>query len=440
MEAVAGFPRYDEYKDSGVEWIGEIPAHWAVKRNKQLFREKKETVGKNAADYTLLSLTLKGVIARDMENPQGKFPAEFDSYKVVSNRDLIFCLFDIEETPRTVGMAHQGGMITGAYTVLECAPDVSERYLSYLYLSLDNGKHLKPLYTGLRKVIQRDTFMAVKTPIPPKKEQDRIANFLDQKTTEIDAAIAKKQRLIELLKEQKAILINQAVTQGLDPNVPMRDSGVEWIGQVPEHWEVMELKYLVEPGSGIQMGPFGSMLVSLSETPTLYALYGQKNTISGDFSCVSRWLSETQFRELKKYTLHSGDIVTTRKGSIGNCRLVPENIAVGVFDSDTIRIRVLQDLIRPEFITLLLHEAYYLQETIYVNRRGAVLSGLNTTTIAKLKVAFPRLSEQDRILKSVDCMKAKYDSIIQRSEEQITNLRSFKASLISEAVTGKIKL
>ena len=191
--------KYSEYQQTDLPWLDEVPVHWELKRNKYLLTEKKEVVGNNASDYTLLSLTLKGIIVRDMENPKGKFPAEFNTYKVVYPDDLVFCLFDIEETPRTIGRAHQKGMITGAYTVMKCGQEVSARYLSYYYLSLDYDKRLKPLYTGLRKVIQHDTFMSLKSPLPPHDEQDCIANFLDQKTAEIDEAIAKKQRLIELL-------------------------------------------------------------------------------------------------------------------------------------------------------------------------------------------------------------------------------------------------
>ncbi len=427
MEAVAGFPRYDQYKDSGVEWIGEIPAHWAVKRNKQLFREKKETVGKNAADYTLLSLTLKGVIARDMENPQGKFPAEFDSYKVVSNRDLIFCLFDIEETPRTVGMAHQGGMITGAYTVLECAPDVSERYLSYLYLSLDNGKHLKPLYTGLRKVIQRDTFMAVKTPIPPKKEQDRIANFLDQKTAEIDAAIAKKQRLIELLKEQKAILINQAVTQGIDPNVPMRDSGVEWIGQVPENWEVKRAKYLfreIDERSASGEEELLSVSHMTGVTPrsekNIYMFMAED--YSGSKVCRA---DDLVFNIMWAWMGALG--VSDRRGIVSPSYGVYRQRESGRFN--------------PWFLEHLLRSGQYVAE---YNRRSTGLHSsrlrLYSYMFFDMEIGCPSREEQDRIEEAVREKLISIDRAEATIVREIEHLNEFRSIVISEAVTGKIKL
>ena len=190
--------RYETYKASSVESIKEVPAHWDIKKNKFLFSERKDVVGKKSSSYKLLSLTLQGVILRDMENPKGKFPAEFNTYKVVAPNDLIFCLFDVEETPRTIGRAVHHGMITGAYTVVRCNEKVLSPFAYYYYLSLDNNKQLRPLYTGLRNVITSNAFFSLAMPIPPIAEQVRIVKFLDQKTSEIDAAIDKKKRLVEL--------------------------------------------------------------------------------------------------------------------------------------------------------------------------------------------------------------------------------------------------
>src|SRR5690554_4792326 len=136
MSAVA-FPKYESYKDSGVDWIGEIPAAWKLVANKHLFRFRKAQVGKRSAEYELLSLTLRGIIKRDMENPEGKFPAEFDTYQEVKKGDFVFCLFDVEETPRTVGLSDFDGMITGAYTVFNVSEKVNRKFLYYFYLNLD---------------------------------------------------------------------------------------------------------------------------------------------------------------------------------------------------------------------------------------------------------------------------------------------------------------
>jgi type I restriction enzyme S subunit len=237
--------KYAAYKASGVEWLGEIPAHWNTLANKYIFSLKKKLVGKKYSDYVLLSLTLNGVIKRDMENPQGKFPADFDTYQEVKKGDFIFCLFDVEETPRTVGLSDFEGMITGAYTVMQPSDNFDKKYLYYFYLNLDTDKRLKPLYTGLRNTIAKENFFSFRTIVPPLKEQTAIAAFLDRKTAQIDKTIVIKEKQIELLKERRKILIHKVITSGLNPNAPMKDSGVEWLGEIPAHWEVKGLKYVL---------------------------------------------------------------------------------------------------------------------------------------------------------------------------------------------------
>ena len=199
-------------KDSGIDWIGEIPAHWERLANKFIFRLKKDTVGKRAPEYDLLSLTLRGIIKRDMENPEGKFPAEFDTYQEVLPGDFIFCHFDVEETPRTVGLSEFRGMITGAYTVYHTSDEFDRLFLLYFYLFADADKKLRSLYKGLRNTIPKNVFGRFKTPLPPLEEQREIVKHIDESSAKVEAAIELKQRQIEALKEYKATLINAAVT------------------------------------------------------------------------------------------------------------------------------------------------------------------------------------------------------------------------------------
>ena len=223
------------YKHSGVEWLGDVPAHWDLEGvpNRGLMTLKKEVVGPRADDYVLLSLTKRGIIARDIEKSEGKFPASFETYQVVEPGDLVFCLFDIDETPRTVGLSNIHGMITGAYSRFVCSDEVLRRFLYYLYLSLDDGKLLKPLYSGLRKVIPKFTFLRAKVALPPRSEQAAIVGYLDHVDRRIQHYIEAKERLIALLQEARQAIIHRAVTRGLDPNVPLKSSGVGWLGDVP---------------------------------------------------------------------------------------------------------------------------------------------------------------------------------------------------------------
>lgn len=203
-------------KDSGVEWLGEVPEHWEVVPNKSMMTRCKELVGEKWSTTSLLSLTKKGVILRDIESGDGKYPADFGTYQEVATNDIVFCLFDIDETPCTVGIAKHDGMITGAYTVLRCHADSSPEYITYFYLHIDSFKGLRPFYTGLRKVVRPPTFMSIKMPRPPHAEQTAIATFIDDKKDKIDRLVSEAESVIILLQERRTALISAAVTGKID--------------------------------------------------------------------------------------------------------------------------------------------------------------------------------------------------------------------------------
>jgi type I restriction enzyme S subunit len=213
QEAVTrGLNHAVQTKESGIDWVGQIPMNWESIPNKYLFKLKKETVGKRSGQYDLLSLTLRGVIKRDMDNPEGKFPTDFDTYQEVSPGDFIFCHFDVEETPRTVGLSDYFGMITGAYTVYSVTPGVDPRFLLHFYIFADTDKKMRSMYTGLRNTISKDAFGAFKTPLPPIEEQRAIVAHIDDASRKIEDSIEIKERQIAALNEYRASLIDAAVT------------------------------------------------------------------------------------------------------------------------------------------------------------------------------------------------------------------------------------
>lgn len=189
------------------------PEHWELKRNKSFMSLTGYKVGNNANQYTLLSLTTKGVIVRDIESGKGKFPKEFDDYQVVKKDELVFCLFDIDETPRTVGLVNTEGMITGAYTALKVNREYAiPEYIYYYYLCVDNIKALKPYYSGLRKTVRADKFLQLYMPLPPIDEQCAIVSYIEDKCNKINSLITELEGEIEYLKEYKQKLIADCVT------------------------------------------------------------------------------------------------------------------------------------------------------------------------------------------------------------------------------------
>ena len=200
-------------KDSGVEWIGEIPEDWEVRPIKTLLKLKKKLVGSNSNKFNLLSLSIDGIKIRDINNPMGKFPSSFDTYQEVNKNDFVFCNFDNEETPRAVGLSKVHGMITGAYDVMELYDlRVDIEYLYLVFLDIDNFKKFKPLYKGLRKTIPYDSFMSYKIAIPPLNEQREISKSLLVFLEKIDFSISQCNKMISLLQERKQIIINDVVT------------------------------------------------------------------------------------------------------------------------------------------------------------------------------------------------------------------------------------
>ncbi|MBZ0114414.1 MAG: restriction endonuclease subunit S [Thermoanaerobaculia bacterium] len=359
-------------------------------------------------------------------------------YKVVQENDLAYNM--MRAWQGGFGTARVPGLVSPAYVV--CRPKSAARseYFELVLRTPNAISELKRFSRGItdfRLRLYWEDFKTIQVPLPPENERQLIAKFLDYETAKIDALIEKQRQLIALLQEKRQAVISHAVTKGLNPDAPMRDSGVEWLGEVPAHWGVKRLKHCLE-GNGIQMGPFGTSLTGVLREPSAYCVYGQSNTISGDFSATSRWLTEELFRPLAHYRLEPRDIVLTRKGSLGNCRVVPDDIAPGIMDSDTIRIRTRTADLAPEYLANLMHNARYVEVQIDLNRRGAILPGLNSNVVGNLFLAVPPPAEQAQILDGVGVKLRRIDGVSDRVHEQISCLAERRTALISAAVTGKI--
>lgn len=203
-------------KEGPFKAVGMVPESWDISPIGRALRIRKNTVGSRHGDYRLLSLTTRGVIERDISENFGKFPESFDTYQEVRPGDFVFCLFDIDETPRTVGLSDLHGMITGAYSVFDCLAPVYSKYLYFLFLHLDMCKGLKPFYTGLRKTIRPPKFTSIRIPFPPEDEACRIVDHIETQTAKIDSLIALTERSIDLLREKRSALITAAVTGKID--------------------------------------------------------------------------------------------------------------------------------------------------------------------------------------------------------------------------------
>ena len=218
-------------KPSGIPWLGDIPAHWSLTPNRAFLRIRKVLVGARHGDYKLLSLTKRGVLIRDM-TIGGKFSSFWERSQEVRPGDLVFCLFDVEETPRTVGLSKHLGMISGDYTVFECSDSLTASFVESFYIAMDDRKLLSPLYSGLRKRIQKPEFLAVSTPLPPSDEMVAIAKFLEDSLKTIQCLIDNMSHEVNLLFEYRTRLIADVVTGKLDVREAVAKLPNEVIGEV----------------------------------------------------------------------------------------------------------------------------------------------------------------------------------------------------------------
>lgn len=413
--------------------VGGGSSKLGYRKTKRIFSLKRNLVGNLSNSFQLLSLTLNGVIPRDISSGEGKIPASFDTYQSVQKDDLIFCLFDLDAPPRTVGLAKQNGMITGAYNVYRCHEKFFTDYVYYFFLHIDSFKGLRPFYTGLRKVVRTETFGCIEIPYPSIAEQFNISLFLDHETAKIDKLIEKQQQLIELLKEKRQAVISHAVTKGLNPDVPMKDSGVEWLGEVPEHWLCTKLKYIVA------LTPRKSLIdYKFNDECTFIPMEKLKrNSLITDMRKLIREVINgyTYFEDndllLAKVTpCFENKNIAVAKGLLNGMGFGFTEIYV-LRPTENVRVNYL--------LYRLLEDNFILTATGAMTGAGG-LKRVPSDFLLNYPVAIPPKSEMDGIVNYLNEQKARYDVMENNAALAIHLLQERRTALISAAVTGKIDL
>ena len=435
---INGLTAYPEYRYSGTSWLGSLPAGWQRSRIKHVFHERDQRSGDGRG--VLLSLTrARGLLPQAEASNRIASVEDLSNYKVCSPGNLV--MNRMQAWSGMFATSEFEGLVSPDYSVFFAIGTSDVRYFEHLFktpLLVDQfAQRSRGVGSGFNRLYTPD-FGAIPIPFPPIEDQSAIVRFLDHTDRRIRRYIRAKQKLIKLLEEQKQAIIHRAVTRGLDADERLKPSGVTWLGDVPEHWLIRRLKHLVSPVSGVQMGPFGASLTKLQDYDTGFKLFGQENTIRGDFTRGTRFLTESQFEELRRYELVPGDLVLTRKGSIGKCRMIPPAISKGIADSDTIRVRLNENSVSPRFIVALLHDAPYIQHQIHAVQRGAILGGLNTATIANLSIAVPPLDEQERLLTYLCEETERFTIATTAIVREIRLLQEYRTRLVTDIVTGKL--
>ncbi|CAG5072938.1 hypothetical protein DYBT9623_04474 [Dyadobacter sp. CECT 9623] len=431
------FEKYSEYKDSAVDWIGHIPAHWKVVPGFTIVQERKEKNIK-LREKVVLSLSYGSVIVKSEEKLTGLVPESFETYQLVYPGDIIIRPTDLQndKTSLRTGLAKDNGIITSAYINLRVEKGYSVKFYHYFLHSVDISKVIYSLGSGLRQNLDFGDFKRFKFLVPGLVEQNTIANFLDRKTAQIDQAISIKEKQIELLKERRQILIHNAVTRGLDPDVKMKDSGVEWIGEIPEHWKKIKMKTI---SKFIYDGTHGSY----PRVEKGYRLLSVRNIIDDEF--VFReddsLVSEKHFKEISsKFIIQEGDIQLAIVGAtLGKVAIVRNFGELFVTQRSVATIRVDRTRCTSEFLFYFMKSNSF-QSYLWQSAGFSAQPGVYLGTIQNSFIPLPTVGEQIQIVKHLKRCSQSIANAISLKQKEIEKLKEYKSTLINSAVTGKIKV
>lgn len=425
--------RYPVYKDSGIDWLGEIPEHW----QRISIREVTKSVAQRSRpDLPLLAVYRDyGVIYRDSrDDNHNTIPQDLSNYKVVKPGNLV--LNKMKTWQGSLGVSSFSGIVSPAYIVCEVSTGVNSRFLNYLlrcsrYIFIYNK-----ISYGVR-VDQWDMhyedFKQITIFLPPPEEQKAIAHFIDRKLEQIEQFIRNKKRLIELLNEQKTAIINRAVTKGINPNAPMKHSGIEWLGEIPSHWEVIKLGRLckVTKLTGFEY----TKLWKTDPQGEIIALRGlnikNNRLIIDDVERISAELSN----QLNRSKLFAGDIVFPCTGTLGHGALIEENDKFHI-NQNIAKITPTESF-NSEFLLYVLCCSSMQYQINRLNSSG-LQPVLLIGTIRNLIIQIPSKVEQEQIVQWIKRTIAKIDLAIAQVEKEIELIQEYRTTLISDAVTGKI--
>lgn len=419
-------------KDSGIAWIGEIPEEWEIHPNKRIMSKQKNICAKYCGQK-VLSLTMNGVIIRDIENPSGKMPLTFDGYQYVNKGNLLMCLFDIDVTPRCIGIINNDGVTSPAYSQFKLRDIAHGKYYYYYYLNLDYTKELLHLAKNLRHSLTESQLGEIYVPLPKLKEQIRIAGYLDNKCSKIDETIQKEKQVIEKLKQYKQSVITEAVTKGLDSDVKMKYSGVEWIGEIPEHWSISRFSF--ETWVRARLGWKG--LKADEYVQDGYIFLATPNIKNKDIDFVNvNYIDEFRYEESPEIKLSIGDVLLTKDGSTLGTVNVVRYLPKGATVNSSIAVITPGSNLDGIFLMYQI-KGDYIKKIIENKKDGMGVPHLFQKDINKIYITLPPIEEQKQIATYLDKKCASIDKAISNKEKLIEKLTEYKKSLIYECVTGK---
>lgn len=432
---------YPEYKDSGVKWLGKIPAHWDCLPHRAVFSEVKD---QGHIDEPLLSVTItKGIIPQSqlLANSSKKDSSNLDKskYKLVCPNDITYN--KMRAWQGAIGVSKYRGIVSPAYIVVRLRRPDDPNYFHYLLRTPSFAKEAERWSYGITPdmwSLRPEHFKLIYSCIPQNEEQIQIAGFLDWKKAQINKFIRSKRQLIELLKEQKQSVINQAVTRGLDPNVKLKASGVEWIEDIPEHWEVIRLKHCI---SRIEQG-WSPQCDAQSAGENEWGVL-KVGCVNGDF------LDTTQNKKLPdnlnplvSLSIKAGDILVSRANTrelLGLAALATKDFPFIMLCDKLFRFRARNSRAYPEYLVKIIRcPSSRAQIESSTNGASSSMQNIGQGVIWNLWISLPSISDQKRILSHILEITKEIDQTIYHAQREIELIREYRTRLISDVVTGQV--
>ena len=426
---IADLKPYGAYKDSGLLWLGQVPEHWELRPAFGAFTANRER-NFGMKEKTVLSLSYGRIVIKPPEKLHGLVPESFETYQIVNPGYIVIRTTDLQNdhTSLRIGMVRDRGIITSAYLALRIQAGVSADF-GFQFLNVwDASKAIYGSGSGLRQSLGFSDFKRMPVAVPPPEEQAAIVRFLDWANGRLERTIRAKRRVIALLNEQKQAIIHRAVTRGLDPTVPLKPSGIPWLGDIPQHWEVRRVKQVTR----ILRGKFTHRP---RNDPSLYDgkyPFIQTGIVARSdkfITSYSQTLNEKGLAVSKMFP--GGTLVMTIAANIGEVAILtfdacfPDSI-VGFVPSTNVD----RDYL---YLLFLCMKSEFMAEAP-VNTQG----NLNMERIGSMGIPFPSRAEQERIAKHVETETALFDTAISRLEREIDFLREYKIRLVADVVTGKL--
>lgn len=440
------FKPYSKYKASGVEWLGEVPTDWTVRKLAQVvdaigsgttpksdvseYYENGEIPWLNTGDLNDAELHScnKSISKAALES--------HSSLKIYPAGSVVIAMYGA--TIGKLAKLHFSTTVNQACCVFSCGDIVHKNFLFYWLLGF--REQIVSLATGGGQPnISQEVLRTLRLACPDLSEQSAIAAFLDLETAKIDTLIAKQEKLIDLLKEKRQAVISHAVTKGLDSTVPMKPSGVDWLGDVPEHWVAAPLKRFIKqvPGA-IKTGPFGSQLTSAEMQTGSFKVYNQRSVIDADFESGDNYITDQKFHDLRAFEVFAGDILVTTRGTIGRAAVFPDKAEKGILHPCLLRIQVEPTTLIGDFLLTIIQGSHLLKHQIKVLSNSTTIEVIYSETMASVVIPLPPCSEQQAIVKYLRNSTTKIDTLIAKAQQAIALQKEHRNALISAAVTGKI--